>query len=91
MLGLCELRLGMLFSFSMMVQKGRSLDKQSVMKECECGIVCSNEGPQYCLLRRVRKPMSGIICSHYLLTLKAPITTAIDDIHKYFFIVFQRN
>ena len=25
------------------------------------------------------------------LTLKAPITTAADDIHKYFFIVFQRN
>ena len=24
-----------------------------------------------------------------LLTLKAPITTAADDIHKYFFIVFQ--
>ena len=26
-----------------------------------------------------------------LLTLKAPITTAADDIHKYFFIVFQRK
>ena len=25
------------------------------------------------------------------LTLKAPITTAADDIHKYFFIVFQRQ
>ena len=25
------------------------------------------------------------------LTLKAPITIAADDIHKYFFIVFQRN
>ena len=25
------------------------------------------------------------------LTLKAPITTAADDIHKYFFIVFQRK
>ena len=24
-------------------------------------------------------------------TLKAPFTTAADDIHKYFFIVFQRN
>ena len=29
------------------------------------------------------------ICS--LLTLKAPITNAADDIHKYFFIVFKRN
>ena len=26
-----------------------------------------------------------------LLALKAPITTAADDIHKYFFIVFQRK
>ena len=26
-----------------------------------------------------------------LLTLKAPIMTAADDIHKYFFIVFQRK
>ena len=26
--------------------------------------------------------------SRFLLTLKAPITTAADDIHKYFFIVF---
>ena len=26
-----------------------------------------------------------------VLTLKAPITTAADDIHKYFFIVFQRK
>ena len=30
----------------------------------------------------------GIIA---LLSLKAPITTAADDIHKYFFIVFQRK
>ena len=29
---------------------------------------------------------------HYnILTLKAPIMTAADDIHKYFFIVFQRK
>ena len=28
---------------------------------------------------------------HILLTLKAPITTAADDIQKYFFIVFQRK
>ena len=27
----------------------------------------------------------------FLLTLKALITTAADDIHKYFFIVFQRK
>ena len=27
----------------------------------------------------------------YWLTLKAPITTAADDSHKYFFIVFQRK
>ena len=26
-----------------------------------------------------------------ILTLKVPITTAADDIHKYFFIVFQRK
>ena len=26
-----------------------------------------------------------------MLTLKVPITTAADDIHKYFFIVFQRK
>ena len=31
---------------------------------------------------------TGIDCH---LTLKAPITTAADDIHKYFFIVFQGN
>ena len=30
-------------------------------------------------------------CPKGLLTLKAPITTAADDIHKYFFIVVQRN
>ena len=27
----------------------------------------------------------------YILTLKTPVTTAADDIHKYFFIVFQRK
>ena len=27
----------------------------------------------------------------YMLTLKAPITTAADHIHKYFFIVFREN
>ena len=27
----------------------------------------------------------------FFLTLKAPIMTAADDIHKYFFIVFQRK
>ena len=27
----------------------------------------------------------------YILTLKVPITTAVDDIHKYFFIIFQRK
>ena len=27
----------------------------------------------------------------FTLTLKEPVTTAADDIHKYFFIVFQRN
>ena len=27
----------------------------------------------------------------YMLTLKGSITTAADDIHKYFFIVFQRK
>ena len=26
-----------------------------------------------------------------MLTLKAPVTTAADNIHKYFFIVFQRK
>ena len=28
---------------------------------------------------------------YVLLTLKEPITTAADDIYKYFFIVFQRK
>ena len=28
---------------------------------------------------------------HNSLTLKKPVTTAADDIHKYFFIVFQRK
>ena len=32
---------------------------------------------------------TGMACLY--LTLKAPITTAADDIHKYFFIVFQRK
>ena len=27
----------------------------------------------------------------FQLTLKVPVTTAADDIHKYFFIVFQRK
>ena len=31
------------------------------------------------------------IQSVHNLTLKAPITTVADDIHKYFFIVFQRK
>ena len=31
------------------------------------------------------------IIQFWYLTLKAPITTAADDIHKYFFIVFQRK
>ena len=30
-------------------------------------------------------------CFKYTLTLKAPITTAADDIHKYFLIVYQIN
>ena len=34
----------------------------------------------------------AFICSHIcVLTLKAPITNAADDIRKYFFIVFQRK
>ena len=34
-----------------------------------------------------------VVCNYgpFLFTLKAPITTAADDIHKYIFIVFQRN
>ena len=39
-----------------------------------------------------RIPLSEEMCISnldLLLTLKAPITTAADDIHKYFFIVFQ--
>ena len=32
-----------------------------------------------------------IILTFWCLTLKAPVTTAADDIHKYFFIVFQRK
>ena len=31
------------------------------------------------------------IMGQTVLTLQAPITTAADDIHKYFFIVFQRK
>ena len=34
---------------------------------------------------------SGILIFERNLTLKAPITTAADDIYKYFFIVFQRK
>ena len=30
-------------------------------------------------------------CRTCVLSLKVPITTAADDIHKYFFIVFQRK
>ena len=33
----------------------------------------------------------AIPTGHTSLTFKAPITTAADDIHKYFFIVFQRS
>ena len=33
----------------------------------------------------------GLIRAGGMLTLKAPITSAADDIHKYFFIVFQRK
>ena len=35
-----------------------------------------------------RRKCNSLICD---LTLKAPITTEADDIHKYFFIVFQRK
>ena len=31
------------------------------------------------------------VFAQMMLTLEAPITTAADDIHKYFFIVFQRK
>ena len=42
--------------------------------------------------REGAKCMSIIPCAKYeWLTLKAPIMTAADDIHKYFFIVFQRK
>ena len=33
----------------------------------------------------------GHYLNEYCLILKAPITTAADDIHKYFFSVFQRK
>ena len=35
--------------------------------------------------------MDKIVIKNASITLKAPITTAADDIHKYFFIVFQRK
>ena len=35
--------------------------------------------------------VTGSLLRRFYLTLKAPITTAADDIHKYFFIVFQRR
>ena len=35
--------------------------------------------------------MSAKIFIDVFLTLKVPITTAADDIHKYFFIVFQKK
>ena len=32
----------------------------------------------------------SLLTENYILTLKVPIMTAADDIHKYFFIVFQK-
>ena len=35
--------------------------------------------------------LSGLSQAILILTLEAPITTAADDSHKYFFIIFQRK
>ena len=35
--------------------------------------------------------LAGFLKISPILTLKGPITTAADDIHKYFFIVFTEN
>ena len=48
-----------------------------------CLIICFREVMVVCKLQ------ARLIIG--LLTLKAPITAAADDIHKYFFIVFQRK
>ena len=44
---------------------------------------------QFCLYFLLKQSFSP--ASEYRSTLKAPVTTAADDIHKYFFIVFQRK
>ena len=43
------------------------------------------------LMQLVMIMTTNIAHSCRVLTLKAPITTAADDIYKYFFIVFQRK
>ena len=47
----------------------------------------------HCLnrIKKMQQGYMGQIREVLWLTLKVPITTAADDIYKYFFIVFQRN
>ena len=40
---------------------------------------------------RLSEGMARMHCQDEVLTLKALVTTATDDIHEYFFIVFQRK
>ena len=44
----------------------------------------------HCLMKQ-SVPLPRMFMIFGELTLKAPITTAADDIHKYFFVVFQRK
>ena len=46
---------------------------------------------QVCHICLERHKFKKVYRSENLLTLKVPITTAVEDIHKYFFIVFQRK
>ena len=52
---------------------------------------CINFVPCIMGLQELKEKIYLLTQSCGLLSLKAPITTAADDIHKYFFTVFQRK
>ena len=53
--------------------------------------ICMNQEVNQAKYQKVLLEDKGSKSKKTNLTLKAPITTAADDIYKYFFIVFQRK
>ena len=54
-------------------------------------LIASNPYSNHVVAEALVEVMTETFSLFFVLTLKAPITIAADDIHKYFFIVFQRN